>query len=128
MTTDLQPLPEKQMLSGFRNMLRIENSRWWNLRNILTQSAAWLASVNFILAMPLIVAPMVDSSSPTISLEMGVEIFLGVFSLVLAIASVILLQGSLVVRNSQEPPLGFSPTPSREAHTSYQNWWPIRVE
>jgi len=96
MTTELQPVPEEQMLSGFRNMLRIENSRWWNLRNILTQSAAWLLSVNFILAMPLIVAPIVDSSLPTVLLEEGVEIFMGIFTGVLAIGAVILLQGSLV--------------------------------
>ncbi len=95
MATELQPLPEKQMLSGFRNMLRIENSRWWNMRNILTQSIVWLASVNFIVAMPLIVAPMIEDS-PAILLELGVEIFMGVFSMVLAIGSVILLQGSLV--------------------------------
>ena len=93
--TELQPLPEEQMLSGFRNMLRIENSRWWNLRNIFTQSAAWLLSVNFIVAMPLIVAPMIEDS-PIILFAGGVEIFMGIFSMVLAIASVILLQGSLV--------------------------------
>ena len=93
--TELQPLPEEQMLSGFRNMLKIENSRWWNLRNILTQSAAWLLSVNFIVAMPLIVAPMIEDS-PIILFAGGVEIFMGIFSMVLAIASVILLQGSLV--------------------------------
>jgi ABC-2 type transport system permease protein len=93
--TELQPLPEKGMLSGFRNMLRIENSRWWNLRNILIQSAAWSASVNFIVAMPLIVAPMIEDS-PLIFFAGGVEIFMGIFSMVLAIASVILLQGSLV--------------------------------
>jgi len=46
-------------------------------------------------AMPLIVAPMIEDS-PAILLELGVEIFMGVFSMVLAIGSVILLQGSLV--------------------------------
>jgi ABC-2 type transport system permease protein len=95
MTTELQPVPEKQMLSGFRNMLRIENSRWWNRRNILKQSLVWLASVSFIVAMPILVAPMVDDS-PAMLVEEGVEIFVRVFSMVLAIGSVILLQGSLV--------------------------------
>jgi ABC-2 type transport system permease protein len=95
MTTELQPLPEKQMLSGFRNMLRIENSRWWNMRNILKQSLVWLASVSFIVAMPLIVAPMIDNS-PMGPVEEGFVIFLSIFSMVLAIGSVILLQGSLV--------------------------------
>ena len=94
MTTKLQPLPEKQMLSGFRNMLRIENSRWWNLKNIVTQSIVWLASVNFIVAMPILVAPILGESS--IPLEEGVNIFTSIFSIVLAIGSVILLQGSLV--------------------------------
>ena len=95
MTTELQPLPEKGMLSGFMNMLKIENSRWWNRRNILTQSIVWLASVNFLVAMPLIVAPMLEGM-PAITLEEGGEIFMGIFSNVLAIGSVILLQGSLV--------------------------------
>ena len=52
----LQPLPEKKTLSGFRNMLKIENSRWWNKKNILTQSIVWLLSVNFIVSMPILVA------------------------------------------------------------------------
>jgi ABC-2 type transport system permease protein len=95
MTTELQPLPERQMLSGFRNMLRIENSRWWNMRNILKQSLVWLASVSFILAMPVIVAPMMGESEPML-LEESLSIFMGVFPMVLAIGSVILLQGSLV--------------------------------
>ena len=95
MTTELQPLPEKQMLSGFRNMLRIENSRWWNMKYILTQSVVWLASVNFIVAMPILVAPMIGESS-TILLEEGLDIFTSIFSIVLAIGSVILLQGSIV--------------------------------
>ena len=95
MTTELQPLPEKQMLSGFRNMLRIENSRWWNMRNILTQSIVWLFSVNFIVAMPLIVAPMIEESEAILLLD-AVGIFMSIFPMVLAIGSVILLQGSLV--------------------------------
>jgi len=95
MTTELQPLPERQTLSGFRNMLRIENSRWWNRRNILTQSIVWLASVNFIVAMPILVAPILGESG-TILLEEGVDIFTNIFSIVLAIGSVILLQGSIV--------------------------------
>ena len=95
MTTELQPLPERQTLSGFRNMLRIENSRWWNRRNILTQSIVWLASVNFIVAMPILVAPILGESG-TILLEEGVDIFTNIFSVVLAIGSVILLQGSIV--------------------------------
>jgi len=95
MTTELQPLPEKKMLSGFRNMLRIENSRWWNVKNILTQSVVWLLSVNFIVAMPILVAPMLGDSG-TIPLEEGLNIFTSIFSVVLAIGSVILLQGSLV--------------------------------
>lgn len=95
MATNLQPLPEKQMLSGFRNMLRIENSRWWNMRNILKQSLVWLAAVNFIVAMPILVAPMLGESG-TIPLEEGLNIFTSIFSVVLAIGSVILLQGSLV--------------------------------
>jgi hypothetical protein len=45
MTTDLQTVSETK-LSGFRNMLKIENSRWWKLRNILTQSLVWLISVS----------------------------------------------------------------------------------
>ena len=95
MTTELQSLPEKGMLSGFRNMLRIENSRWWNMKNILTQSIIWLACVSFILAMPVVIGPMMGESE-AMPIEEGVNIFTSVFSLVLAFGSVILLQGSLV--------------------------------
>ena len=94
MTTELHTLSETK-LSGFRNMLKIENSRWWNPRNILTQSLAWLTSVNFIIALPLTVAHL-RGEAGAIPFTEVLNIFTGILSVALALGSVILLQGTLV--------------------------------
>jgi len=95
MTSKLQPIPERQLFSGFRNMLRIENSRWWNKRTILTQSVLWLVAVNFIVAMPFFAAPYIEELEPILLPEALLN-FKSIFALVLAFGAVILLQGSLV--------------------------------
>ena len=60
MESKLQPNNSTGPLAGFGNMLKIEGSRWLSPRTLITQSLAWLFAINFIVAMPLIVAPMVD--------------------------------------------------------------------
>jgi ABC-2 type transport system permease protein len=94
MATDLQTVSETK-LSGFRNMLKIENSRWWKLRNILTQSLVWLISVNLIIALPLTVAHL-RGEGGAIPFSEALNIFTGILSVALALGSVILLQGTLV--------------------------------
>jgi len=50
---NLIPVRGEGWLSGFRNMLRKENSRWAGTREWLTQSLIWLALVNGIVALVL---------------------------------------------------------------------------
>jgi len=95
MESKLQPNNSTGPLAGFGNMLKIEGSRWLSPRTLITQSLAWLFAINFIVAMPLIVAPMVDGSE-IVTLEMATEIFIGIFSMVVAVGAIIVMQSALV--------------------------------
>ena len=95
METKLQPVTGNGPLRGFRNMLKIEASQWLNLKKLATKSLSWLLAVNFIVAMPLLVAPMVDPTN-VVTLGMASEIFIGIFSIVIAVGTVIVMQSSLV--------------------------------
>jgi len=95
METKLQPNTSTGPLAGFGNMLKIEGSRWLSPRTLITQSLAWFFAINFIVAMPLIVAPMVDGSE-IISLKMATEVFIGIFSMVIAVGTIIVMQSALV--------------------------------
>ena len=95
MESKLQPNTSTGPLAGFRNMLKIEGSRWLTPRTLITQSLAWLFAINFIVAMPLIVAPIVDGSE-IVTLDMASEIFIGIFSMVIAVGAIIVMQSSLV--------------------------------
>jgi ABC-2 type transport system permease protein len=95
METKLQLVTGNGPLRGFRNMLKIEASQWLNIKKLATQSLSWLFAVNFIVAMPLLVAPMVDPTS-MVTLGMASEIFIGIFSMVIAVGTVIVMQSSLV--------------------------------
>ena len=95
MESKLQPNTSTGPLAGFRNMLKIEGSRWLSPRTLITQSLVWLFAINFIGGMPLIVAPIVDGSE-IVTLDMASEIFIGIFSMVIAIGAIIVMQSSLV--------------------------------
>ncbi len=95
MATKLNPTKNTGILAGFGNMLKIEGSRWLTPRTLITQSLAWLFAINFIVAMPLIVAPMVEEQA-AVTMEMASEIFIGIFSMVIAVGSVIVMQSVLV--------------------------------
>ena len=95
MESKLQPNNSTGPLAGFGNMLKIEGSRWLSPRTLITQSLAWLFAINFIVAMPLIVAPMVDGFE-IVTLEMASEIFIGIFSMVVAVGTIIVMQSALV--------------------------------
>jgi ABC-2 type transport system permease protein len=95
MATKLNPTKNTGILAGFGNMLKIEGSRWLNPRTLITQSLAWLFAINFIVAMPLIVAPMVEQGD-IVTVEMASEIFIGIFSMVVAVGTIIVMQSTLV--------------------------------
>jgi ABC-2 type transport system permease protein len=95
MATNLKPIKNSGPFAGFGNMLKIEGSRWLSPRTLITQSLAWLFAINFIVAMPLIVAPIVDGAE-IVTLDMATEIFIGIFSVVVAVGTIIVMQSSLV--------------------------------
>ena len=95
MATKLNPNKNSGPLAGFGNMLKIEGSRWLSPRTLITQSLAWLFAINFIVAMPLIVAPIVEQEA-AVSIEMASEVFIGIFSMIIAVGSVIVMQSVLV--------------------------------
>jgi ABC-2 type transport system permease protein len=50
-TSDYSPM------AGFRNMLRKENARWWNLKSLAFQLVIWLVLLNALVAVVLFVVP-----------------------------------------------------------------------
>lgn len=93
--TDLTPTMGNGWLSGFGNMLRMENGKWWGTRHWLTQALYWLLAVNGIVAMPLIVAPMMDPGA-TVSVMSGLDIFMPIMAGVTAFGVVIAMQSSII--------------------------------
>jgi len=95
MATNLKPIKNSGVLAGFGNMLKIEGSRWLSPRTLITQSLAWLFATNFIVVIILIVAPIVDQEV-IVTMEMASEVFIGIFSMAIAVGSVIVMQSVLV--------------------------------
>lgn len=93
--TNLTPTTGNGWLSGFGNMLRMENGKWWSTRHWLTQALYWLIAVNGIVAMPLIVAPMMDPGS-VVSVMSGLDIFMPIMAGVTAFGVVIVMQSAIV--------------------------------
>ncbi len=93
--TNLTPSTGNGWLSGFGNMLRMENGKWWGTRQWLTQALYWLLAVNGIVAMPLLVAPIMDPGA-TISVMSGLDIFMPIMAMVAAFGVVIVMQSAIV--------------------------------
>lgn len=58
----LQAVPERGWLQGFGNLTRKENRRWWRTGQWLWQTIIWLALVNGMLALVIIVAPRAEAA------------------------------------------------------------------
>lgn len=62
----LKPLDNYGWSAGFRNMLRKENSKWWNLKSLAIQLVIWLVIVNGTVAFYLFVLPPMFQSAAAI--------------------------------------------------------------
>mgnify|MGYP000918236450 CR=1 FL=1 len=60
--SSLQAVPERGWLQGFGNLTRKENRRWWRTGQWLWQTLIWLALVNGMLALVIIVAPQAEAA------------------------------------------------------------------
>lgn len=60
--SSLQAVPERGWLQGFGNLTRKENRRWWRTGQWLWQTIIWLALVNGMLALVIIVAPRAEAA------------------------------------------------------------------
>ena len=91
MTNTLQIADAHGWRSGFTNLLRAENGRWWKSRRWLVQSAVWLAMINGILALTLWTEPAGSRDSFE-----ALELYT-IFSAVFAVVGVaIIAQGAIV--------------------------------
>lgn len=61
----LQRVEEKAWRSGFANLLRHENSRWWRTRRWWVQSLIWFVVLNGILVLSLWIVPAVGPGEAT---------------------------------------------------------------
>ena len=57
----LQLVNERGWRSGFANLMRQENGRWWRTRRWWVQSLVWLVALNGIVVFALWIAPMIGS-------------------------------------------------------------------
>ena len=97
METKLHPVKTTGPLAGFGTMLKIEGSRWLSPKTILIQSIVWSFATQFAVIMVLIIIPATDASAAlSVSLDMAIQIFIGVFSQVVAIGVIIVMQSALV--------------------------------
>ena len=62
----LQSVTERGWRSGFANLLRHENSRWWHARRWWVQSLIWFVTLNAILVLALWIMPAVGSGRVTV--------------------------------------------------------------
>ena len=81
------------ILCGFRNKLREENSRWWNTRKWLMQSAIWLILINGISLVALV---QLRQSPATFSLSSVMEVYIGLLGWMLVFGVIILTQSDIV--------------------------------
>jgi ABC-type Na+ efflux pump permease subunit len=57
----LQLVDERGWRSGFANMMRLENGRWWRTRRWWVQSLIWLVVLNGLLVFALWIGPMIEA-------------------------------------------------------------------
>ena len=96
METKLHPVKSTGTFAGFKTMLKIEGSRWLSLKTILIQSVVWFFAVQFAVIMVLVIIPATEAADMIVTLDMAIELFFGVFSMVVAIGVVIVMQSVLV--------------------------------
>lgn len=95
METNLKPVKNSGALAGFRNMLKIEGSRWVSPRILINQSLAWLFATNLLTAITLIVIPIVEQDV-VFTIDEASVVFIGIFSQILGIGSIVAMQSVLV--------------------------------
>jgi ABC-2 type transport system permease protein len=86
---------------GFSNLFQKENQAWWAPRRALTMAALWAALIDGLLALALFVLPHLTGPQgepliPEDPLQLGSEMFVGVFILALAIGIIVLLQDAII--------------------------------
>lgn len=109
----LRAAPNQGWLQGFSNLTRKENRRWWRTWQWFWQTLIWLAIVNGMLTLVLVVAPRAESSQarqqtdaireaeglppqPPLD-EMGLTIFFTFSGLAIAVGVVILGQEAVIL-------------------------------
>jgi ABC-2 type transport system permease protein len=98
-TTDqtMKPVEEIDYLSGFRNMLRKENSSWLSTHRWLKQSLIWLVFVNGIVSLVLYLNSSVHiGAQSSMGPPSGVELFFMMLGSITPYGVVILTQSDVV--------------------------------
>jgi ABC-2 type transport system permease protein len=98
----LQLVTERGWRSGFANLMRQENGRWWRARRWWVQSLVWLAVLNGILVFALWIAPMIGSGEAEAgdvqaTWQVNEEATIEVFALMLQFMGIFPVFGVLVI-------------------------------
>ena len=98
----LQLVEERGWRSGFANLMRQENGRWWRARRWWVQSLIWLVVLNGILVFALWIAPLVEpgeagAGNVQARWQVNEEAATEVFALVLQFMGIFPVFGVLVI-------------------------------
>jgi len=100
-TDTLQPVIEHGWVCGFRNMLRKENSLWWNTRKWWVQSLVWLFILNGFIALILWIIPAFDKSPSAPAGTELLQVFVTTLEGGFAMIGVMVLAQGLVVNEKK---------------------------
>jgi ABC-2 type transport system permease protein len=96
----LQPVADHGWRSGFRNMLRKENSTWWGTRKWWVQTLIWVFISNSVIAFILWGIPLFDHSANTTVAGSGayelIRVFIQMESFFATFGVMVLAQGLIV--------------------------------
>ena len=92
---DFQPVRESGWLSGLPNMIRKENSKWWNTRKWLIQSVVWLILLNGLHMMVLYLSGQ-ESSVPIMNSFSSLTIFFALMGAMTPFGVIIITQSAII--------------------------------
>lgn len=93
----LEPVVERGWRCGLRNLLRLENQRWWGTRRWWVQSLVLLVLLNGLLAFGLWIDPLIETvTRPPGYLETALDIVLMWMSILTVLVTIFVAQDALV--------------------------------
>ena len=92
----LQPVNERGWLSGFRNMLRKENSLWWGTRKWWVQCLVWMLIYNGLIGLIIWVIPAIEKNADVPKGIEMLQVFISMQGFFSTVGVMVLAQGLII--------------------------------